>query len=461
MSIQLENHVLAIDTLGDAINAGTAEKIADLSVYLDDMFKNIEVVCDKRYKNIDSDIPRKVLIHIHGGLNTRSTTKDKAVSVSDKILSEDSEDWHYPIFITWPSGGLGSYGEHLFFLRKGRRTKGPGIILFPLYLITDLFKGVARSLISLPFQLFNDFIALTHAWTGKNIFPSWSNSHAIYKAVSNSSSQNISYNIVLGKYNRSFLSKVFRFIWYVLTMPFKLFMQIVILDAAAEGAWNAMRHRIRNLFRKPEEFDVREFKNSDTEMTKWLEASASGALVIFWDKIREFLLSQENKGITYKIDLVGHSMGAIVINQSIRYIPTEFLSNIVYMAPAATIRETSDSIIPVLMSNKSIEFYILVLHPMAEIEEINLLDFVPRGSLLEWIDNWYSTPPSHTYRRVGKWINVIQALHLFRDVRAQVFIKGFDVSKDTIPVKHGDFNNCEFWKKEFWILDGPLSYKKE
>jgi hypothetical protein len=470
MEGSLDNHVLVINSLGDAIDTDTNKPIKKLDDYLDKMIREIQRKCDGRADEKKSESSacgreesRKILIHVHGGLNTHQNAKAKAHRITQMILAEDGGDWHYPIFITWPSGGIGSYCEHLFFLRRGRRAKKVGILLFPFYLVTDLFKGFARTLVSVPLQVSNDFSALVYSLTGLKILPSWRNSDAIYKAAINSNKTNNAavHNIVLGRYSRTPSEKVWRFCRYIFTFPFKLMAQIIVLDAAAEGAWNAMLHRIRNLFRKPREFDVRGILSDSRKLSEWLDSDPSGALVRFWNRLDIFLEGQANEGKKYEIVLVGHSMGAIVINQSLRYISKKFISRIVYMAPASTIRETSDSLIPVLLENPGTNFHLLVLHPMAEIEEVSFSDFIPRGSLLEWIDNWYTTPPSHTHRRLGKWINVTQALHLFKDVRGQVTLKGFDAISDHMPQKHGEFNDCPFWQKEFWEINEHLSYSKD
>jgi len=98
------------------------------------------------------------------------------------------------------------------------------------------------------------------------------------------------------------------------------------------------------------------------------------------------------------------------------------------------------------------QFWLLTLHPIAEAGEAypEFFDLPARGSLLEWIDDWY-TSASHPLDRVfGKWNNVMAALHLFEPVKEQFHVKGFGVEGDSLPQRHGDFNDCPFWKREFW-----------
>ena len=211
-----------------------------------------------------------------------------------------------------------------------------------------------------------------------------------------------------------------------------------------------MLHRIRNLFRPPSEDEY----DSDDNEGRFTHPEASGALVVFWERLADHL----EKTHPGEITLVGHSMGAIVINQSVRYLRAEAIRRIIYMAAACSIRETSDAITPLMLENPQTEFHVLTLHPMSETEETNAWDFIPRGSLLEWIDNWYTNPPSHTHRRLGKWVNLIPAIHLFYRVKDRFSVKAFDAKPDTLPRRHGDFNRCPFWRREFWHNEGPKHF---
>ena len=154
----------------------------------------------------------------------------------------------------------------------------------------------------------------------------------------------------------------------------------------------------------------------------------------------------------YEIVLVGHSMGVIVMNEAIRMYPNLPYRNIVYMAAACSIREFVESVVPFLMDHKKARFFNLCLHPIAEAGQIpyKLIDLLPRGSLLEWIDNLFSAPHTLMDRRLGKWNNIMQATHVIpAEVRDQVTIKAFGVGKGrNEPQKHGEFNEIEFWNDQ-------------
>jgi hypothetical protein len=164
--------------------------------------------------------------------------------------------------------------------------------------------------------------------------------------------------------------------------------------------------------------------------------------------------------VCYQIVLVGHSMGAIVLNEALTHFQNLPVTRIVYMAPACSIHAAEHCLLPFLFRNRNVQFHLLTLHPLAEADEWNVFDIVPRGSLLEWIDNFFSAPTTHDERRLGKWANVLPALRLFarEPVRGRVTIKAFGVEGDSIPQQHGQFNRCPFWKRSFWSPDGPLLY---
>jgi len=175
-------------------------------------------------------------------------------------------------------------------------------------------------------------------------------------------------------------------------------------------------------------------------------------------------------GEDYDVTVIGHSMGTIVLNEFIRNYetyPNLKIKNIVYMAPACSIRDFERSIIPYLSSErgKDAHFYLLTLHPWNDAQESNVAGLIPRGSLLEWIDNFMTTPSTPMDRTLGKWENIIQATHIIPDnVRSRVYIKGFPVGDnwEDGPQTHGEFDDFRagdlkrrFWDKSFWDVKPP------
>jgi hypothetical protein len=150
-------------------------------------------------------------------------------------------------------------------------------------------------------------------------------------------------------------------------------------------------------------------------------------------------------------------MGTIVLNEMIHNYPTLPCSNIVYMAAACTIRDFNLSVVPYLQYHgTNAQFYNLVLHPRNDALERSFGDIPPRGSLLEWIDNFLASPQTPVDRTLGKWENIIQATHTIPpEVRGRVHIKAFGSSRDENfpegnPQTHGSFGTNQFWRTEFW-----------
>ena len=89
----------------------------------------------------------KLLLRIHGGLNTLNGSLDATVGMNEQI-SQDRQAGFYPLFINWESGLMSAYGEHLFLVRRGHRERGwwmvPALLTSPFYLVRDLGGAAAR-----------------------------------------------------------------------------------------------------------------------------------------------------------------------------------------------------------------------------------------------------------------------------------------------------------------------------
>ena len=78
------------------------------------------------------------------------------------------------------------------------------------------------------------------------------------------------------------------------------------------------------------------------------------------------------------------------------------------------------------------------------------LDLTPRGSLLEWIDNFLSDPKTEADLTLGKWDNIILASHLIPlDVLSRVVLRSFNAGTREEPQHHGDFDEFDFWTPEY------------
>ncbi len=129
------------------------------------------------------------------------------------------------------------------------------------------------------------------------------------------------------------------------------------------------------------------------------------------------------------------------------------------MAAATSIRDFENSVIPYLEVHSGTNFYNLTLHPYAEENEDFFHDFVPRGSLLVWLDDFATIPATPADKTLGKWNNAIKYWQSYipENIKKRISLKGFGVVADTNsnttdPQKHGEFNDSKFkfWNRSFW-----------
>jgi hypothetical protein len=163
-----------------------------------------------------------------------------------------------------------------------------------------------------------------------------------------------------------------------------------------------------------------------------------------------------------EVTLIGHSMGAIVVDQIVIRYPNLPLASVVHLASADTIRSVENSVVAhmrlqhIASKSRQTRFYSVMLHPDREDQEKYLANSIPKGSLLTWIDSFYSRPPSSADRRFGRWANVKTWVETFPSELQRV--AHFTVCRyDTIagPTKHGDFfaigpDRSPYWDVTFW-----------
>jgi len=112
-----------------------------------------------------------------------------------------------------------------------------------------------------------------------------------------------------------------------------------------------------------------------------------------------------------RLIIVGHSMGSIVANELIRRYGERLpISNIVYMGAACGVDDLEHVVIPYLVRHRGTSFYDLCLHPGNDSSELPVTwagPVSPRGSLLDWIDFYYSSADTDYGWTLGKWDNAI------------------------------------------------------
>lgn len=385
--------------------------------------------------------PKGIMIVVHGGLTALTNSARYAELAGDSI----DRAGYYPVLLNWRSDGLDSYAEHttLFQGRVVRPIWVPGLVV--INPVADVGRGFTR-----PF----------HSWaaTIEDRFRSSGSTtgEAEYEALRAQFADTTQLRVSMGDYVRPSYNLP-RAVYRGLMVPVGIAFA-PISDAFGTPAWDNMNRRTKNLFRQPAEF-------ATTDAAEGLHyLPGSGGASILMDSIVRMLDEHP-----MEITLIGHSMGAIVLNELIRLYPDVSFKNIVYMAAANSIRDFHESVVPYLERHPESRFYNLTLHPISDANEFNWLGLAPRGSLLEYIDDYYSKPATEMDRTLGKWVNIMEATHLFPEsIRGRVTLKAFGVndacrpvygSARSTPTAHGEFNDVKFayWREEFWQAVPPES----
>ena len=396
----------------------------------------INSIYDKFDEIRGNDTDWKMTIYIHGGLNSFEDAKKKVKNTYKRML----HDKQYPVFICWKSGEFSNYGSHLFEIRNGEKDRIKAIFTSPFILAEDMLRSIARIPIS------------------------WGNMiehNALIKSISEE--QRIADNIesgileLCGKTKKRYLidcedkedkknnniSNKHDVIDYITFLNPVKFITSPFLDAAGKGSWQSMLRRTDLVLNSQKGFDG----SADNK-------SLTAAYYFLFKLNKKCKEDSKDASIkdTKKI-LIGHSMGTIIANNILTKFPDINFDKIVYMAAACKIKDLETVMVPWMMmeKHKDSHFYNLSLHPHRDIDEKSYFDFIPRGSLLIWIDDFLGEVNSFQDRTAGFWFNIIRSAEIIFpiDIRDRVHLTKYGI-KDCSPQEHGDFNNFNFWNEDFW-----------
>lgn len=459
-------HMLYIDQQGRLLNPKAETLVTKDQTeesYLDQIFVEMTKIQSGQAENIDGcpNIPAssitELMIFVHGGLNTFSDASKRVKEDACKVL----EDGKYPIYIAWNSGPLTNYKDHLFFMRRGNWAELLGPLSFPAVFLEDTARAITR----LPAAWY--YVATSQI----KVLP-WvkSEDEALaeqgllmkgegYKNINNSENDR---GHTIADY-WSILNPV-----RLVTAPF--------VDGLGKGAWNSMLRRTDYVLYKPmfnegkdKSYIVGSQKTAASRFFERLALRTSEQLKRAEKRKNTSYYEENSTDWRWNIDLIGHSMGAFVVNRILADYGDKLpIQSVVHMAAACPIKDVQMTVVPFLKSSKikakSLkakdwpipEYYALTLNPYRDMSEQNTIaDFVPRGSLLMWIDLMFGDINSAEDKVAGFWFNLIRSAGVTfpEAVREQVTLTQFGIS-DGSPEKHGHFSGKdgkhEFWLKEFW-----------
>ena len=429
---------------------------------------------------------KKIVIFIHGGLNTMEGSIARVNEHYKKIMDDNI----YPIFVNWRSGGITTYGSHLFEIRDGVESSWAKPTS-PLYFLSDLLSGVAIAPVAWTeqgsYSFADTFTLPQHVMSqfepddfqGKVKFPQknaerpWSRatgSSALWWATSPAKLITTPFTYSFGKpawdvMNRRARAMLFRSCEFT--------HNCTINGRAEEGEQRygeyyreyELSGYLRNACLSRFKYEVEMYRRGETrteddDRKRYNYKMCSGALSILLSKLAASICKFEGeedlkcKKDDYEVNIVGHSMGAIVIGEVLKnhsYFPFD---NVVFMGGAISGRHAIDSLGYYMQLHEDTNFYNLSLHPLNERLESSGYGFLPSGSLLVWIDTMYGLPTNEFELTFGQWENARKQVAEFPpDIAKRMYFTVFGIGERSIigPQKHGDFDNYRYWKNECWF----------
>lgn len=387
-------------------------------------FKEDQVAMQTLYASTGE---KELVFIFHGGLVSRNDGMKEALE-SLLAMHDDQTYWdtHHPIFINWRTGGVDAYREQTFRIRNGVESPAFGLVTAPYNIVSDLGSGIADIFSSATLEGYRLYQSIDQAAFNQceSNLPDENADHFSPEIIC-PEDDSISQNYPKGIGGTS----------YALATPVRMATS-PLLNGLGRTGWENMVRRTRNLIWRE--------KQEDGCSTHCLE---KGGLSELFDRIADS---------RHKISMIGHSMGTMLITDIIHHYPHLRYQDIVFMAAAVSIREFQNSIKTLLVHKEhvspSLHFYNLSLLPIAEAREFTGNGLLPSGSLLELIDEMFSSTPSRLDKTLGKWTNVREVMNTFpAAAQSHMTFKVFGLGTDQ-PITHGDFNNFNFryWEESFW-----------
>jgi hypothetical protein len=416
---------------------------------------------------------RRIAIFIHGGLNTRGGAIRRANELCDRM----ADDGWYGIFVNWRSSLFGSYCDHLLFVRQGDDWGWWGAVFAPVYLVGDFAKAAIRA----PFVFGAEVLRLNR-------------SIGLFSNEYQENAARVSCEMLgcvercdgghhgegapapghggprilgsCGEDRRNPVQIAGSVAAWIATLPTKV-ASSPFVDSFGSSAWEVFLRRVHLLFHREDQL-----KRGDDVS----HGHGATAFLRFFGRLALAEYEAEARGEDWEIVLIGHSMGAIVINGLLRHalraelagiapgpeldetLPAmpEF-ARIVYLAAACSVRDYEESAIPYLLRHPASALHHVTLHDRADERERNYLDLAPRGSLLVWIDDFLARPSTPLDRSSGRFVNLMMSIHhIPAGLERRITVKECDAgwgAAPEMPQTHGGFDEepTRFWRSEFYL----------
>ena len=314
--------------------------------------------------------PLQLMVYAHGGLNGYGNDFDRMrtllaapadckpghapLRLFASAECANARTRYYPIFVNWNSEVWDSIRDDLFFIRFGKRvdeTTWPMVITAPFVAAGRLAEGI--------FSAMNGFAVnvKTFGQSEPGAFDWFEGGTTLLPRA--------------------------------LTTP--------VVKAFGTSAWEIMNRRAGVLTARR--------LDSKREGVVWsLLNELDGRIEVINDRAYWKIASRPGAKVPVEITLVGHSMGAIVLNRALvasRGLPTaRAIKRVVYLAAAASIKDT-EAVRLIDQANQGPRFWSFTLSRRDEARERSFFGLAPRGTLLVWVDDFFEPVVEPAGKRSG------------------------------------------------------------
>ena len=431
----------------------------------------------------------KLLFYFNGGLGEQDNLIVRANVQHDLI----EEAGFYPVFMIWPTGAFDTYFEQVYKTYNGRYYYSPQPVLGTFRVLTNFLQGLASTPVDWVYDTarFTRVIVLKECdfyvndpplhiaddtppeevnrardCLAKDQMP-----HRVRdKEISDAERQ-----VIVSPMVNAEPSRQTDFFWLTATTLPRI-ASVPFADGLGTEAWKNMLRRTRTTVHADQEV---EGMDGGWDRLRARYPNGAGGFAQFFSLLRACSRDGSGdpaaagtpcpSGVTpaaraklkaTRLTLIGHSMGAIVINELVRGFPDLDYEDVVFLSGAASIRATISALDPLLSRGQGrTRFYNLMLHPMNEEREIHVKGAVPSGSLLVWIDEMLEQPDTSLDRTVGQWANMEFGRRAFSiEARRWMHLKVFDWTprqadgRVLAVIEHGGYNEpgVNFWERSIW-----------
>lgn len=369
-----------------------------------------------------SDGRRRLVLFVHGGVNNYQDSFERVASINQGQKNDAALAPYHFIFLNWDSNLLGSIGEDFFGIRGGERHEAAAVLTSPL----SAARPLAESLLASPELVWHE---MAHGFSAIDVttddnWPGCLLAFSRHKDVSDS-----------WRFGSLALQ--------VLGLPVRYGTSVVV-KTLGTPAWDMMKRRAELAFSPDPQAEGGGRAQGD--------GGPLGAALLLGRHLKRRL---DNEWRDVDLTLVGHSMGAMIVNNLLMAFPEMRVKRIVYLGAAASITSVRQAVLPFLDRNQSVgtEFWSFSLSETRELLEYHAFDLYNRGSLLVWIDELFERVDTPAARVFGRAENVRRYVARLVPAPMRRRLVKWDRGQAD-PKSHSDLAEVRFLAKSFSLMDG-------